>query len=112
MHYAKVVILLFFSLLIGLMTTLRPLASGGKKVLSTENQTKNSCPTSDCDFPTDEETSEETNEEDSEWDDEIVFLLNDIFKVYALAEIFSNFTYLVLNPEPFSSICIPPPEQS
>ena len=108
MNYPKVFLLILFSFLVGLTAVLRPVFASAKKNIVIEKQAgPSSCPDDDC--PTGEESTE--CEEDSEWGDEFESLPYPLLKVRLFSKIFINFSYLMLNPEHFASICIPPPER-
>ena len=106
MNYAKVFLLILFSLLIGLMSVLRPAFKDIKKQAANEKMAESSCPDSETNCPFDEETGEEGSEG---WD-EFESLSNPVCNVSTLTKSHLNFTYLRPAPEHFTSICIPPPE--
>lgn len=103
MNYAKVFLLILFSLLIGLVSVLRPTLKDIKKQAANEKMADSSCPDSETNCPFDEETGEEG------WD-EFESLSYPVFNVSALTKSHLNFLYLMPAPEHFTSICIPPPE--
>lgn len=106
MNYAKVLLLILFSSLIGLTAIVKPAFADSKKQISSENRADSSCPDSENDCPFDEEA----NEEDAEGGDEFEPLSCPIFDVSVLRKSPVNFAYRMLIPEHFTSICIPPPE--
>lgn len=109
MNYPKVFLLILFSFLIGLTAMAKPFFANAKKEIMTEKQADSSpCPDSDNDCPSDEESNE--SGEDSEGGDEFESLPYLILQIPFLGKTLIKFSYLMLNPEHFASICIPPPE--
>ncbi|AEI48898.1 hypothetical protein [Runella slithyformis] len=107
MNYAKVLLLILFSSLIGLTAIVKPGFAEVKKQLSIEKGADSSGPDSESDCPLDEET----NEEDTEGGDEFEPLTCPVFILPILKTSPVNFAYYRLIPDHFTSICLPPPKR-
>lgn len=107
MNYAKVFLLILFSSLIGLTAIVKPAFAEVKKQQLMEKEADSPCPDSESDSPFDEEI----NEEDAEGGDEFEPLCCPVFILAGVRTTQTNFTYFMLIPEHFASICIPPPER-
>ncbi len=99
-------LLVFFSAMIGFMAAFKPLIIGNKKAFLSEQQQACSCPESGCDG----ETDEETNKEDLEWDDKFYLESYPSFCNHFAFTHLRTFSYVVHTSEYFASISIPPPE--
>jgi hypothetical protein len=98
-------LLVFFSAMIGFMAAFKPLILINKKILLSEQQ-ECTCLESGCDG----ETDGETNKEDPEWDDKFCFEPCTSFRIHFSRINLTAFSYIGHTTEYFASISIPPPE--
>jgi hypothetical protein len=98
-------LLVFFSAMIGFMAVFKPLIVTNKKILLSEQQ-ECACPESGCD----EKADGKTNQEDPEWGDEFYIVPYSVLRIHFPTINFRTFLYWVHTLEYFASISIPPPE--